>query len=157
MPEYPTLQRGDHSEWVEYLQKLLHGENFYIDGDVDGKFGPKTEYAVWNYQAYHHLTLHNDSYPDGSVVGPETWERLTARDNEPAPEPLIPQIHTEEIRRCWIEHDKCPRFDWKHVKYPLTYGTAPLCDIPDQRWNWQHSTEPAHQGQHHCMICNGYF
>lgn len=59
VPESPT--RKD-------IQAALKNSNFY-QGDVDGKFGPKTKKAVEDFQAA------NDLKPDGKV-GPNTWEKL---------------------------------------------------------------------------------
>jgi peptidoglycan hydrolase-like protein with peptidoglycan-binding domain len=58
-PESPT--RKD-------IQAALKTANFY-QGDVDGKFGPRTKKAVEDFQAA------NDLKPDGKV-GPNTWEKL---------------------------------------------------------------------------------
>ena len=58
-PESPT--RKD-------IQAALKNANFY-QGEVDGKFGPRSKKAVEDFQAS------NDLKADGRV-GPNTWEKL---------------------------------------------------------------------------------
>lgn len=59
-----TLRRGDESEQVRDLQRLLKLE-------ADGTFGAKTEAAVRQFQREHTMVA------DG-IVGPKTWAQLDA-------------------------------------------------------------------------------
>lgn len=67
--EHPTLRRGDSGEAVMYLQTLLCDVGEMLT--ADGKFGPKTEQAVKDFQILVGLTA------DG-IVGPKTWSALEA-------------------------------------------------------------------------------
>lgn len=60
-----TLQRGDHGDLVQELQRRL-------DVDVDGWFGAHTEAAARQFQRDKGLL------PDG-IVGPKSWAALDAR------------------------------------------------------------------------------
>ena len=60
----PTLRRGAEGKLVKEIQKG-------VDAKADGKFGPKTEAAVREFQRDHGLV------PDG-IVGPQTWAALSA-------------------------------------------------------------------------------
>jgi len=62
---HPTLRRGSRGPAVMELQRKLNG----VSGAglvVDGDFGPRTEQAVRNFQAFFQLGV------DG-IVGPKTW------------------------------------------------------------------------------------
>jgi hypothetical protein len=64
--EKPMMQ-GPH---VKRLQELLDGlGNQFDTGDNDGIYGPKTEFAVQQFQAFARLTV------DG-IVGQQTWKAL---------------------------------------------------------------------------------
>jgi serralysin len=65
-----TLKNGSKGPDVVRLQELLKGKGLDL-GTIDGKFGPKTEAAVKQYQGAKGLTV------DG-VVGPKTWNALLA-------------------------------------------------------------------------------
>lgn len=65
-PLHAMLQKGDHGDSVEELQKLL---GFTGDDDVDGNFGPQTDKAVRALQQRKGLKV------DGKV-GPATWGAL---------------------------------------------------------------------------------
>jgi peptidoglycan hydrolase-like protein with peptidoglycan-binding domain len=66
----PTIKKGDKGDAVKLLQHLL--SHFDIIVDVDGDFGPETETAVKNFQAWWgNLTV------DG-IVGPLTWIALNS-------------------------------------------------------------------------------
>ena len=47
---YKTLKRGDSGYAVTHLQNLLYQLNMFDIGDIDGKFGAKTETAVKQFQ-----------------------------------------------------------------------------------------------------------
>lgn len=66
-PSLPVLKRGSKGPYVENLQLFLnlHG---YDCGNVDGKFGPKTEAAVKRYQ-----TDNPECGPVDGIVGKKTW------------------------------------------------------------------------------------
>jgi peptidoglycan hydrolase-like protein with peptidoglycan-binding domain len=66
----PTVRRGDESDDVATVQRQLNSLG-YDAGEVDGKFGRKTERAVRSYQD------DNDLFSDG-VVGPRTHAALRA-------------------------------------------------------------------------------
>lgn len=70
--ELPTLQQPDSGSAVALLQRLLvlYGYTNLV-GPVDGKFGPKTQSAVVQFQRDQNLAA-----KDG-IVGPVTWRQLT--------------------------------------------------------------------------------
>lgn len=73
MVELDILKRNSKGEQVKTVQILLNGKG-YKDSygnelEVDGKFGPKTQYAVKNFQKDHDLEQ------DGEV-GKNTWDML---------------------------------------------------------------------------------
>lgn len=65
---YPTLRRGDRSEYVRAWQTFLN-LNGYGCGIADGIFGAKTLKAVKAWQRAHGLKV------DG-IIGPKTWASL---------------------------------------------------------------------------------
>lgn len=67
-PSYPVLYNGSHGLAVEVLQRVLvlYGFN---PGPIDGRFGPKVEAAVREYQI--DRALKNDG-----VVGPISWGQI---------------------------------------------------------------------------------
>ena len=68
----PTLRKGDSGDSVRALQERLN-ELGYNCGDVDGKFGKKTDEAVRKFQKDHGLTA------DG-IVGKATWAALDSAE-----------------------------------------------------------------------------
>ncbi len=68
-----TLRRGDQGDEVKALQQRLNDHGARLA--VDGKFGPKTERAVKDFQRRHELA------PDG-VRGPKTAEALKAEPRQ---------------------------------------------------------------------------
>jgi len=92
------LRRGDRSETVAQLQRLLNQKRASTPPlQADGDFGPRTERAVCNFQGKARLTA------DG-IVGPETWRALGVRQSpsRPAarPAPRWLQIAQQEETRC---------------------------------------------------------
>lgn len=73
----PILGLGDRGTEVSLLQTRL-SELGYLEGDIDGIFGPQTEAAVERFQEENGLDV------DG-IVGPNTWQSLDA-------EPQLNQI-----------------------------------------------------------------
>lgn len=65
---YPTLRRGDSSEYVYHWQKYLNAIGFPC-GNEDGIFGSNTELAVKDYQTSKGLVV------DG-IIGKKTWDSL---------------------------------------------------------------------------------
>ena len=65
---YNQIRYGSSGNDVSELQKLLNQNGYTLD--VDGKFGPKTQAAVRDYQTKNKLTV------DG-IVGEQTWGALT--------------------------------------------------------------------------------
>jgi tetratricopeptide (TPR) repeat protein len=63
-----TLQRGSKHQQVSVLQKFLQKLNLN-PGDIDGKFGEKTETAVQQFQRQQNISEYG-------IVGVETWEKL---------------------------------------------------------------------------------
>ena len=63
-----TLRSGSRGVTVRGLQRRLIAAGFDI-GEIDGRFGPRTEAAVRELQERHELDA------DG-IVGPRTWQRL---------------------------------------------------------------------------------
>jgi peptidoglycan hydrolase-like protein with peptidoglycan-binding domain len=68
----PPLTRGSSGEAVQQLQRALKDLE-YDPGDVDGRFGTKTESAVKAFQRDRHLTV------DG-IVGELTWLSIDEAD-----------------------------------------------------------------------------
>lgn len=66
---YKTIQYGSSGEEVKTLQTELNKRGYKLD--VDGKFGPKTQAAVKDYQKRNNLAV------DG-IVGRNTWGSLTS-------------------------------------------------------------------------------
>ncbi len=64
----PTLEKGAKRVAVRGLQRMLINRGFEV-GEIDGRFGPKTDAAVRAYQSDHGLDV------DG-IVGPKTWDSL---------------------------------------------------------------------------------
>jgi peptidoglycan hydrolase-like protein with peptidoglycan-binding domain len=64
----PTLQEGSKGVAVRGLQRMLITRGFE-PGEIDGRFGPKTEGAVRQFQSDQGLDV------DG-IVGPKTWDAL---------------------------------------------------------------------------------
>lgn len=73
--KYPTLVRGSIGEYVKLLQSLLKDKG-YNCGEIDGKFGPKTEKAVLKFQR-ENVDLNGNQLEDDGKVGPLTWGALT--------------------------------------------------------------------------------
>ena len=65
--ELPNLKKGARGVWVNLMQRLLTLKG--IPTDPDGKYGPKTEQAVKDYQKKNGLKV------DGKC-GPQTWGSL---------------------------------------------------------------------------------
>jgi peptidoglycan hydrolase-like protein with peptidoglycan-binding domain len=70
----PTLREGSEGVAVRGLQRRLNDAGFDA-GEIDGRFGPNTETAVRAFQEAKGLDV------DG-VVGPQTWKRVRAPDDE---------------------------------------------------------------------------
>ena len=68
MANYNQIRYGSSGNDVSELQKLLNQNGYTLD--VDGRFGPKTQAAVRDYQTKNKLTV------DG-IVGNQTWGALT--------------------------------------------------------------------------------
>ena len=66
----PTLRNGSTGVAVRGLQRRLIAAGF-DPGEIDGRFGPRTEAAVRALQEDAELDV------DG-IVGPQTWKRLDA-------------------------------------------------------------------------------
>jgi peptidoglycan hydrolase-like protein with peptidoglycan-binding domain len=64
----PTLRKGSEGVAVRGLQRFLLAGGFEV-GEIDGRFGPKTEAAVKAFQSDHGLDV------DG-IVGDKTWDKL---------------------------------------------------------------------------------
>ena len=64
----PTLKEGSKGVAVRGLQRMLITRGF-DPGEIDGRFGPKTEAAVNAFQSDSGLDV------DG-IVGPKTWDAL---------------------------------------------------------------------------------
>jgi len=68
LSELPNLKRNAKGVYVNLMQRLLSAKG--IPSDPDGKYGPKTEQAVRDYQKRYGLNV------DGKC-GPQTWGSLT--------------------------------------------------------------------------------
>ena len=64
----PTLREGSEGVAVRGLQRRLNDAGFDA-GEIDGRFGSRTEAAVRSFQEARGLDV------DG-VAGPQTWQRL---------------------------------------------------------------------------------
>ncbi|MGI8729208.1 MAG: peptidoglycan-binding domain-containing protein [Solirubrobacteraceae bacterium] len=69
--EDPTLKLDSKEVAVRGVQRRLIELGFFDDGEIDGRFGPKTEAAVKGFQERYDLDA------DG-VVGPATWAALNS-------------------------------------------------------------------------------
>lgn len=65
----PLLKRGSTGVFVKYAQQKLLSK-LYLDDEVDGIFGTKTQQATKEFQQQ------NDLAPDG-IIGPLTWAKLS--------------------------------------------------------------------------------
>ena len=81
---FPTLKKGTkETGYVTLLQTNLKNRGYY-EGNVDGKFGPKTEQAVMDFQK-------DCKKPLNGSVGPKTWELLNnSTVMKVKPQPVIP-------------------------------------------------------------------
>jgi peptidoglycan hydrolase-like protein with peptidoglycan-binding domain len=70
----PTLRQGSQGASVQELQQLLLARGHTLG--ADGKFGPRTQTAVMDFQRANGLN------PDG-VVGPRTWSALRGSTSAP--------------------------------------------------------------------------
>ena len=69
MKNFPSVKKGSkETGYITLLQTNLKNRGYY-DGKVDGKFGPKTEQAVMDFQK-------DLGKPISGSVGPKTWEQL---------------------------------------------------------------------------------
>lgn len=68
----PELRAGSEGVAVRGLQRMLITRG-YEPGEIDGRFGPKTDAAVRAYQSDQGLDV------DG-IVGPKTWDALREVD-----------------------------------------------------------------------------
>jgi peptidoglycan hydrolase-like protein with peptidoglycan-binding domain len=85
------LHEGGHNDemWVIELQQRLQGLNLYMDGRVDGIFGPKTAHAVREFQRM--AGLHVDG-----IAGHHTFESLgNSRSYTFEPETITASPHDE--------------------------------------------------------------
>lgn len=89
MAAFPSVKRGDQNGYITLLQTNLQNRGYYA-GKVDGKFGPKTEQAVMDFQK-------DLGKPVSGSVGPKTWEalqksnvvKLQAKKEEPIIQPEV--------------------------------------------------------------------
>ena len=70
----PTLDNGSKGVAVRGLQRMLITRG-YEPGEIDGRFGPRTDAAVRAFQSDHGLDV------DG-IVGPRTWDSLRQTDSD---------------------------------------------------------------------------
>lgn len=146
----PTIRRGDKGEDVQHLQVCLTTLGFDV-GDIDGKFGPRTEAVVRDFQDdFEHLEV------DG-VVGADTWgaieQALWMRDpNAPDLDPDAPgpgkQVCSDET---WQQFQDLValvtshpvvygpgRGLWHEGKFVITYGPGRL---DKKSWQSQRGAE----------------
>jgi hypothetical protein len=70
-----TLRRGSRGICVAFAQQQLvlwHLTPGYEQPDVDGRFGPRTERAVRDFQSY----FYPHAGPVDGIIGPRTWTDL---------------------------------------------------------------------------------
>ena len=70
MADEPELQKGQSSEWVQYLQQMLQYAGYW-QGEADGEFGDDLEQAVMQFQSAYGL-------PADGMVAASTWSALTS-------------------------------------------------------------------------------
>lgn len=104
----PTLEQGSEGPEVARLQAELKAAGC-DPGEIDGKFGPKTEKALVQYQLRHHLDI------DG-VAGRATWRELMTDGFEPAK----PSKRMEQKAKSWpspvnLPPPKCPSVEVESV------------------------------------------
>ena len=66
-----TLRRGDKNELVVELQVKLRELGFYLDGSIDGSYGPKMEDAVEAFQKERGI-------PQDGICGAKTWAAINS-------------------------------------------------------------------------------
>lgn len=71
--EHKTIKRGDQGAAVSEMQQLLNERGYSLK--VDGKFGPKTESALKDFQAKSGLV-------DDGICGEDTWAALCANSGD---------------------------------------------------------------------------
>ncbi|MGP1384890.1 MAG: peptidoglycan-binding domain-containing protein [Thainema sp.] len=110
----PTVQRGSQGAVIKDLQHLLN-QRGPIQLQVDGIFGPQTEFAVKVMQ--YRLFLAEDG-----IVGPKTWKSLDA--GYPVDMPVLRSgsrnEHVERLQRVFSGFD--------NLIYPL-YHAGPIDGI----------------------------
>ena len=97
----PLLQRGSRGEAVRQLQILLNRRMSIHQLDVDGIFGPKTEFNVQVMQ--YQMFLAQDG-----IVGPKTWNALET--GYPADLPLLRRgsrnVYVERLQQVFASYDE---------------------------------------------------
>ncbi len=107
MADEPDLQEGatdaGSSGYVSNLQQTLQYYGYYMDGAVDGIFGPITDGAVRQFQQTSGLVV------DG-WVGPVTWGALTGAastlptERFPSQETSRPSCRTTRLLSRGLRH-----------------------------------------------------
>lgn len=115
-----TMQKGSSGDDVRALQRRLR-DLHYFSGDIDGKFGPKTEAAVMKFQKAAGLLS------DG-VAGPLTLSEL--READPAP---LSDITMTDLRDRGSRTIKAGDYAQSAVTIgAVTTGIAAVRDAADQ-------------------------
>ncbi len=140
-----TVRQGDRGEQVSMIQERLIALNF-LQGSVDGVFGPGTRQAVQSFQRSAGLT------PDG-VMGQKTWEALAAsRPGQYIPV-VVEDMHWRDVQRIFAVGDVVTLEDvetgltWRVKRLygsnhadiePLTAAdTAVMRQVYGGSWSWE--------------------
>lgn len=96
-PEYTTLRPGNEGTRVQEMQERLI-ELGFLEGEADGRYGPKTKEAVTAYQRRSGLKA------DG-IAGKETLARLYSADAMVTPTPPPSVIPAVMVRVYYMDRD----------------------------------------------------
>ena len=114
-----NLKIGDNGVEVEQLQTILKNQGWYLDGLVDGDFGPITEKALLKFQ-FSHIGPNGVYLITSGVVDENTLWAL--------------QNPSGDAQKSFIEATipkNLPPFRTRQLEVPLLYWQSNVHEIPD--------------------------